>query len=66
MCTDAFKGKITNFSRIFFFSMQKMHKKNLREALKTTIESLTAVIPTLDPPPLSFGRSVFFIDRVVE
>ena len=45
----------------------------LREALKKTIESLTAVIPLLDHPPspifdrLRFflGR-FFFMDRIVE
>ena len=44
-----------------------------KEALKKTIESLTAVIPTLDPPPLTAlglffrgGGVCFFIDSVVE
>ena len=31
-----------------------------REALKKTIESLTAVIPTLHPPPLSLTALGFF------
>ena len=54
--------------------MKDLLKNKFREAFKKKTESLTAVIPTLDPPPLIFDRLsfflllgvCFFIDRVVE